>query len=156
MARALRAAPFLSSMGMAYVNALIDFLGPAQDPKPPASRGVENLDAMQQSWNKVEVREAKLEADPAPRLEDLSGFAMREAIAKLRLTSSPVQFWLAMMNELPRGATADQKESHLLFCKTAADISSIVGHTCGVERAGKAYKQRCSHRYERLWRRSVP
>ena len=24
---------------------------------------------------------------------------------------------------------------------TAADISSIVGHTCGVERAGKAYKQ---------------
>ena len=78
---------------------------------------------MQQSWNKVEVREAKLEADPAPRLEDSSGFAMREAIAKLRLTSSPVQFWLAMMNELPRGATADQKESHLLFCKTAADIS---------------------------------
>ena len=75
------------------------------------------LDAMQQSWNKVEVREAKLETDPAPRLEDSSGFAMREAIAKLRLTSSPVQFWLAMMNELPRGATADQKESHLLFCK---------------------------------------
>ena len=73
------------------VNALIDFLGPAQDPKPPASRGVENLGAMQQSWNKVEVREAKLEADPAPRLEDSSGFAMREAIAKLRLTSSQVQ-----------------------------------------------------------------
>eukprot|EP00966_Prymnesium_polylepis_P144029 3325357-Prymnesium_polylepis.1 len=29
----------------------------------------------------------------------------------------------------------------MLFCKTAADISGIVGHTCGVERAGKAYKQ---------------
>ena len=25
------------------VNVLIDFLGPAQDPKPPASRGAENL-----------------------------------------------------------------------------------------------------------------
>ena len=66
---------------------------------------------------------------------------MREAIAKLRLTSSPVNFWLAMMNESPRGATVDQKEAHLLFCKTAADISSIVGYTCGVERARKAYKQ---------------
>ena len=31
--------------------------------------------------------------------------------------------------------------AHLLFCKTAANISSIIGHTCGVERAGKAYKQ---------------
>ena len=31
--------------------------------------------------------------------------------------------------------------AHLLFCKTAASISSIIGHTCGVERAGKAYKQ---------------
>ena len=54
---------------------------------------------------------------------------MREAIAMLRLTSSPVNFWLAMMNESPRGATVDQKEAHLLFCKTAADISSIVGYT---------------------------
>ena len=27
------------------VNVLIDFLGPAQDPKPPASRGAENLKA---------------------------------------------------------------------------------------------------------------
>ena len=152
----MRAAPTVPLEHGDGVNVLITFLGPAQDPKPPASRGVENLDAMQQSWNKVEVREAKLEADPAPRLEDSSGFAMREAIAKLRLTSSPVQCSDSMMNELPRGATADQKESHLLFCKTAADISSIVGHTCGVERAGKAYKQRCSHRYERLWRRSVP
>ena len=121
--------------------------GGSDDAKPIAQAMGNNaysslrLDAMQQSWNKVEVREAKLEADPAPRLEDSSGFAMREAIAKLRLTSSPVQFWLAMMNELPRGATTDQKEAHLLFCKTAADISSIVGHTCGVERAGKAYKQ---------------
>ena len=121
--------------------------GGSDDAKPIAQATGNNaysslrLDAMQQSWSKVQAREAKLEADPAPRLEDSSGFAMREAIAKMRLTSSPVQFWLAMMNELPRGATTDQKEAHLLFCKTAADISSIVGHTCGVERAGKAYKQ---------------
>ena len=40
-----------------------------------------------------------------------------------------------------RGDNHGQKEAHLLFCKTAADISGIVGHTCGVERAGKAYKQ---------------
>ena len=67
---------------------------------------------------------------------------MREAIAKLKLTSNSVGFWLAMMNEMPRGATADQKGAYMLFCKTASDISSIVGHTCGVERAGKACKQR--------------
>ena len=34
------------------------------------------LDAMQQSWNKVTAREAKLEADSPARLEDSSGFAM--------------------------------------------------------------------------------
>lgn len=54
---------------------------------------------------------------------------------------NPVEFWLAMMNETPRGATPDERQAHMLFCKSAADISSIVGHTCGVERAGKAYKQ---------------
>eukprot|EP00966_Prymnesium_polylepis_P215129 4982333-Prymnesium_polylepis.1 len=65
---------------------------------------------------------------------------MREAIAKLRLCSNPAEFWLAMMNEQPRGASTEQKAAHMLFCKTAADISAIVGQTCGVERAGKAYK----------------
>ena len=61
-----------------------------------------------------------------------------------------------MMNELPRGATTDQQEAHLLFFKSAADISSIVGHTCGVERAGKGYKQVLSSLNERLWRSSGP
>ena len=64
-----------------------------------------------------------------------------DTIAKLRLSSNPVDFWLAMQSEVPRGASPGQKDAHLLFCKTAADISSIVGHTCGVERAGKAYKE---------------
>ena len=99
------------------------------------------LDAMQQVWDKKVTREEKLEAEGAQRDEDSSAFAMREAIANLRLTSSPVEFWLAMMNEVPRGASREQREAHLLFCKSAADICSIVGHTCGVERAGKAYKQ---------------
>ena len=99
------------------------------------------LNAMQQSWAKVKAREEALEKDGTARDEDSPAFAMREAIAKLRLCSSPVDFWLAMMNEMPRGAKPEQKEAHLLFCKTAADISSIIGHTCGVERAGKAYKQ---------------
>mmetsp|Transcript_11277 Transcript_11277/g.24645 ORF Transcript_11277/g.24645 Transcript_11277/m.24645 type:complete len:87 (+) Transcript_11277:272-532(+) len=66
---------------------------------------------------------------------------MRESIAKLRLCDNPIDFWLAMMNEQPRHATAKQRAAHMLFCKIAADISGIVGHTCGVERAGKAYKQ---------------
>jgi hypothetical protein len=98
------------------------------------------LDAMYQVWNKVQARQEKLQESMAERDTDSSAFAMKEAIAKLRLTSNPVEFWLAMMNEQPRGASPDQKAAHMLFCKSAADISSIVGHTCGVERAGKAYK----------------
>ena len=99
------------------------------------------LSAMEQVWSKVQAREDKLNADKTPRDRDSSAFAVREEVAKLRLCDSPVEFWLAMMNETPRGANADQKQAHMLFCKAAADISSIVGHTCGVERAGKAYKQ---------------
>jgi hypothetical protein len=99
------------------------------------------LSAMDQVWSKVQAREDKMDEDSTPRDLDSSAFAVREEVAKLRLCSSPVEFWLAMMNETPRGATPQQKEAHMLFCKSAADISSIVGHTCGVERAGKAYKQ---------------
>eukprot|EP00966_Prymnesium_polylepis_P334807 7390181-Prymnesium_polylepis.1 len=99
------------------------------------------LDAMQMVWDKIAARKAKLDQETTQRDTESSAFAMREAIAKLRLTQSPVEFWLAMMNEQPRGASAEQRAAHMLFCKSAADISSIVGHTCGVERAGKAYKQ---------------
>ena len=99
------------------------------------------LDAMHQVWSKQAAREDQLADDGVQRDEDSAAFAMREAIAKLRFTSSPVEFWLAMMNETPRGASVAQKEAHMLFCKSASDISGIVGHTCGVERAGKAYKQ---------------
>eukprot|EP00966_Prymnesium_polylepis_P153859 3552656-Prymnesium_polylepis.1 len=82
-----------------------------------------------------------MDEDNTPRDVDSSAFAVREEVAKLRLCDNPVEFWLAMMNETPRGANNDQKQAHMLFCKSAADISAIVGHTCGVERAGKAYKQ---------------
>eukprot|EP00966_Prymnesium_polylepis_P039421 914619-Prymnesium_polylepis.1 len=99
------------------------------------------LSAMEQVWSKVQAREDEMDADNTPRDRDSSAFAVREEVAKLRLCDSPVEFWLAMMNETPRGATPGQKEAHKLFCKSAADISGIVGHTCGVERAGKAYKQ---------------
>ena len=44
-----------------------------------------------------------------------------------------------MQQEAPRGANKEAIEGHRLFCKTMADISGIVGHTCGVERAGKCY-----------------
>lgn len=103
------------------------------------------LDAMQQVWNKVAARESHATVGdntprPAAVQDSSSAFAIREIIAKLRLTANPVEFWLAMSNETPRGATAQQKAAHMLFCRSAADISSIIGHTCGVERAGKAYK----------------
>ena len=99
------------------------------------------LSAMDQVWSKVQAHKDKMDKDTTSCDRDSSAFAVREEVAKLRLSSSPVDFWLAMMNEAPRGATQDQKQAHMLFCKSAADISSIVGHTCGVERAGKAYKQ---------------
>ena len=36
-------------------------------------------------------------------------------------SSNPVEFWLAIMNETLRGANADGKAAHMLFCKTASD-----------------------------------
>eukprot|EP00966_Prymnesium_polylepis_P329251 7384985-Prymnesium_polylepis.1 len=96
---------------------------------------------MQQIWGKITTREKKLENDNTVRDRESPAFAMREAVARLKLCENPVEFWLAAASEAPRRANAGQREAHLLFCKTAADISSIVGHTCGVERAGKAYKQ---------------
>jgi len=44
-----------------------------------------------------------------------------------------------MMAEQPERAKREELESHKFFCRTAVNVSSIVGHTCGVERAGKAY-----------------
>ena len=45
-----------------------------------------------------------------------------------------------MFNEAPNGVPKEAIEVQRFFCRTACDISNIVGHTCGVERAGKAYK----------------
>ena len=45
-----------------------------------------------------------------------------------------------MFNEAPNGVPKQAIEVQRFFCRTACDISNIVGHTCGVERAGKAYK----------------
>ena len=90
------------------------------------------LSAMDQVWSKVQAREDKIDEDSTPRDRDSAAFAVGEEVAKLRLCSNPVEFWLAMMNETPRGASSAQKEAHMFFCKSAADISSIVGHTCGV------------------------
>ena len=71
--------------------------------------------------------------------EDGCGTALLETIARLKLCAKPTTFWLAMFNEVPTAAK-EAVEAHHFFCRTAVDISSIVGHTCGVERAGKAYK----------------
>ena len=64
---------------------------------------------------------------------------MKTLIGKLQCCRSPVTFWLTMIQEAPRGAGRDALEAHRLFCKSMSDISGIVGHTCGVERAGKSY-----------------
>ena len=45
-----------------------------------------------------------------------------------------------MFAEQPVGAAREQLDAHEFFCRTAVNILAIVGHTCGVERAGKAYK----------------
>ena len=78
------------------------------------------LDAMYQVWDKMKAR-AATQIDGECDTES-SGFAMRETVAKLRLCSSPVEFWLAMVSETPRGASSDQKEAHMLFCKSAANF----------------------------------
>ena len=49
-------------------------------------------------------------------------------------------FCLSMFNEAPNGVPKQAIEVQRFFCRTACDISNIVRHTCGVERAGKAYK----------------
>ena len=96
------------------------------------------LAAMQLTWDKIAAAEAKEEAKATPD-EEKSSVAMKGMISKLRLSGSPVSFWLSMQQEAPRGANKEAIEGHRLFCKTMADISGIVGHTCGVERAGKCY-----------------
>ena len=48
-----------------------------------------------------------------------------------------------LLEHVQRGTEWRSEAGHRgprFFCRTACDISNIVGHTCGVERAGKAYK----------------
>ena len=72
--------------------------------------------------------------------EDGLGYVLAETIQRLKLAGKPTTFWLSMKAEQPAGAKPAELEAHKFFCLTALKVSSIVGHTCGVERAGKAYK----------------
>lgn len=44
-----------------------------------------------------------------------------------------------MQAEAPRATTPGAREAHRYFCKVATELCAIVGHTAGVERAGKGY-----------------
>eukprot|EP00966_Prymnesium_polylepis_P325034 7381031-Prymnesium_polylepis.1 len=93
-------------------------------------------------WDKGDAREQKIAAGEAKRDipdEDSLGYDVSETLARLRLCGKPTTFWLSMMSEQPAGAKREELESHKFFCRTALNISSIVGHMCGVKRAGKAY-----------------
>lgn len=98
-------------------------------------------------WDKAEGLEQAVERQEVRREvnEDEPGYSLAMTIARLKLTSSPTTFWRSMMAEIPARSSNNKNinssiESHRLFCRTAINISAIVGHTCGVERAGKAYK----------------
>ena len=92
-------------------------------------------------WDKVEAREQELANGPGRAVDkDGIGYEMVELIHRLKLCSMPTTFWLAMSKETPVNVAKKKVEAHICFCKVAVDLSGVVGHTCGVERAGKAYK----------------
>ena len=47
--------------------------------------------------------------------------------------------WSVIRNQPPEGMSTPQLQAHQLFCDTVIDLLAFVGHTAGVERAGKAY-----------------
>lgn len=102
------------------------------------------LASMRLVWDKVLDREKLIRKGEQKRVvtnSDDIGYDLAETIARLQLASFPSSLWLSMKAELPMGATPQGLANHQFFCTTALNISCVVGHTCGVERAGKAYKQ---------------
>lgn len=100
------------------------------------------LAQMRLIWDKCQGREKKIQTDELKRPvsdPDALGYDLVETLERLKLCGRPPTFWLSMMAETPTGAKKEELEAHKYFCRTAVNISSIVGHTCGVERAGKAY-----------------
>lgn len=100
------------------------------------------LVAMDLVWDLIDEREKAMAADTTTVRTSVEADAtadIKELIAKLKLMPKPTDFWLSMLSSTPTGATPAQIEAHRYFCKAACDISAIVGHTCGVERAGKGY-----------------
>ena len=110
------------------------------------------LDAMQQVWDKKVTREEKLEAEGAQRDEDSSAFAMREAIANLRLTSSPVEFWLAMMNEV-LVERVESKGRRTCSFASRLQISVASSGTLAASSARVRHTNRCSRHCESRWTR---
>lgn len=101
------------------------------------------LTALQQAWDKLKENEEdilKKVNDPANVTEaNVAVSPTKLLIEKLKILPKPTEFWLALMRSVPKGATATQMEAHRIFCRTACDICAVVGHTAGVERAGKGY-----------------
>ena len=103
------------------------------------------LASMEIIWDLAEAREGKIAKEqikrPVQDEEDL-GYSLSETIERLKLARKPTTFWLSMKAEQPAGAKPEELEAHKFFCLTALNVSSIVGHTCGV-RACRQGLQAC-------------
>lgn len=99
------------------------------------------LTGMQLVWDKVKSFNMKQQDQQQQATSSTTKHlsAVKCSIANLKVCSKPTEFWLAMSAEAPRGAGAGAIQAHRFFCKVACEISAIVSHTAGVERAGKGY-----------------
>ena len=71
--------------------------------------------------------------------EEHNTTSVSRLIDRLKLTDSPTMTWSVIRNQPPEGMSTPQLQAHQLFCDTVIDLLAFVGHTAGVERAGKAY-----------------
>ena len=79
-----------------------------------------------------EAREDAISKDNMRRPVEVDGigYELSELLARLKLCPKPTTFWLSMFQETP-GTQKDAIEAHRFFCRTACDVSSIVGQDCG-------------------------
>ena len=79
---------------------------------------------------------AESSAAPPPVVYDT---IIHEMVAKLKLLRHPTLFWESARKEPPEGLSVGEGLSWSLFCSTALNVTAIIVHTSGTERAGKTY-----------------
>lgn len=123
--------------------------GPSSSAGLPATSGNNAYSSLYQTatelvWDRVAKRKQEEESESSSATKDDNFVAcVRDVLTDLKQccsSESPTTFWLMMAREVPSGARASEIEAHRAFCYTARDILAIVGHSAGVERAGKCYK----------------